>query len=127
MAIVGGNHEVALFARKRSRWSCIGIHQRAQDFREHRLCRPLLACDDQHWIGTAPLQGGQQPRDHQHEFIWAWKIEECCEGYDRSASLWNRKWQHAGGTTEPDRWRGDDLPSVRPYLDGPPILSARSR
>ena len=23
---------------------------------------------------------------------------------------------------EPNRWRGDDLPSVRPYLDGPPIF-----
>src|SRR6516225_4654638 len=122
MAIVGGNHEVALFARRRSRWSCIGINQRAQNFREHGLCRSLLACDDQHWIGTAPLQGGQQPRDHQHEFIWRWKIEECCEGFDRSASLRNRKRQHASGTTEPDRWGGDDLPSVRPYLDGPPIF-----
>jgi hypothetical protein len=54
--------------------------------------------------------------------MWLWKIMKCCEGFDRSSSLRNRKRQHAGGTTEPDRWRGDDLPSVRPYLDGSPIL-----
>ena len=36
--------------------------------------------------------------------------------------LRNRKRQHAGGTTEPDRRRGNDLPSVRPYLDGSPIF-----
>jgi hypothetical protein len=34
----------------------------------------------------------------------------------------NRKRQHPGSTTEPDRWRSDDLPSVRPYLDGSPIF-----
>ena len=46
----------------------------------------------------------------------------------RSASLRNRKRQHAGDTTEPDRWGGDDLPSVRPYLDGSrQSLSATSR
>ena len=36
--------------------------------------------------------------------------------------LRNRKRQHAGGTTEPDRRRRDDLPSVRAYLDCPPIF-----
>src|SRR4029450_5290787 len=122
MDIVCSNHEVALFARRRSRWSCIGVNQRPQDFREHGLCRPLLASDHQQWIGAALLQGGQQPRHHQHEFIWRWKIEECCEGFDRSASLRNWKWQHAGGGTEGERWGGADLPSVRPYLDGSPIF-----
>src|SRR5207248_9394950 len=55
MPIVGGNHEVALFARSRSRWSYIGINQRSQEYREHGLCRPLLASDHQQWIGAAPL------------------------------------------------------------------------
>jgi hypothetical protein len=82
----------------------------------------VLAGDHQQWIGSGLLQGRQQPRHHQHEFIWRWKIEERCEGFDRSASLRNRKRQHAGGTTKPDRWRCDDLPPVRPYLDGSPIL-----
>src|SRR5262249_35668616 len=39
--------EVALFARRRSSRSCIWINQRAQDFRQHGLCRPLLASDHQ--------------------------------------------------------------------------------
>src|SRR4029077_12403779 len=95
--------DVAALAQRwsrHSRWSYIGINQ--QDFRDHGLRRPLLASDGQQWIGAARLQGGQQPRHHQHEFIWPWKIEECCERFDRSASLRNRKRQHAGGTTEPD-------------------------
>src|SRR5262249_13813119 len=55
MAIVGRDHEIALFARRGSRWSCIGINQRAQHFREYGLCRPLLASDHQQWIGAAAL------------------------------------------------------------------------
>jgi hypothetical protein len=121
MAVVGGNHEVALLPRRRSCWSCVGIDQRAQDFREHGLCRPLLASDHQQWIGAALLQRGQQPCHHQHEFIWRCKIQQCSEAFDRSASLRYRERQHASGATESDRWRGHDLPSVRPYLDGSPL------
>jgi len=44
------------------------------------------------------------------------------KSFDRSTSLRNEKRQHAGGTTKPDRWRGDNLPSLRPHLDGSPLF-----
>jgi hypothetical protein len=61
MRIVGGDHEVAFFARECPRRGHVGIDQALEHFRQDSLCRPLLTGYRKQWIGPAGSQSGQQP------------------------------------------------------------------
>ena len=69
MAVVGGDEEIALFARQGPHRGGIGIDQRPQHLREHGLGRALLARDHQQRIGTAVTQRRQQPSRDKDEIV----------------------------------------------------------
>jgi hypothetical protein len=61
MAVVGGDEEIALVPRQGPDRGSIGIDQRPQYLRKHRLGRPLLARDYQKRVRAAMAESVQQP------------------------------------------------------------------